>query len=890
MLQWLRALRQTTTYLGVVMIVAIWSGIFLLENEERKRANEDGIRQASNLARVFEEYISRVIKGTDSQLLLLRRLYEQNPPDFDFARWTDVTKGLSDLAIQFTITGPDGIIRLSNLGPIQSRVDISGIEAFHIHKSRADELYISGPMLGRISGKPSIQLTRRVSTPDGSFAGTIGASLDVLQLEKFYDSVDVGRNGVISLVGFDGIIRARSGRDPAAQNFIGESVSQTKLFDRDRQPAGSYWGVSKETHQFEGINRLISYRVVEGLPLFAVVGLAEGDVFQQAASTARQYDRAGFLFTAIVLAGIAIGATRQMRLISATEALEETNRRFDAAVENMPHGLCMFDRHQRLVICNKHYGMMYGLTPEQTKPGTSVLAILEARVASGCIANDGPHVLEKHVGEPAHFPSRYFVRNLSDGRFIAVSREWLPGGGWVGIHQDITQQKRAEAQIVYMARHDALTGMANRAVLVEKIGEAFAGLQRDAGAFIVFMLDLDLFKTINDSLGHPVGDELLKAVAGRLLACMRKTDTVARIGGDEFAILAMTRGNPREAAIATANRLLEAISAPYDVDGNKLDIATSIGIALAPEHGSDVDQILKNVDLALYKAKSEGRNTYRLFEAEMESQAYARRLLQNDLRTALMRGDEFELHYQPIVDIATGELTGVEALVRWRHPQRGMIGPDDFIPLAEETGLINPLGEWVLRRACSDAAGWPSGIKVSVNLSPAQFRRADPVSIFAQALAESGLPPERLELEITETVLMQGNTENITTLHQLRRLGMSIVLDDFGTGYSSLSYLRMFPFDRIKIDRCFVAESVIDPDCAAIVAAIARLGRSLGIGTVAEGIETEAQLALVRAAGCTLAQGFLFGRPCRGIRARIRGPAGAQGGRRGSLTTTTDRP
>ncbi len=630
-----------------------------------------------------------------------------------------------------------------------------------------------------------------------------------------------------------------------------------------QSPAGSYWSFSKATHQFEGINRLISYRVVQGLPLFAVVGLAEGDVFQEAASTARRYYEIGFLLTAVVLIAVAMGATRQMRLTAATAALKETNRRFDAALENMPHGLCMFDRDQRLVISNRNYGEMYGLTPDQTKPGTSLRAILEARLAAGCIPGDEAEYLEKSLSEVALSTSSYFTRELGDGRVIAVNRECMPGGGWVGIHQDITQQKRTEAQIVYMARHDGLTGMANRAVLLEKIGEAFARLHHGSEAFIVFMLDLDLFKTINDSLGHPVGDGLLKAVAHRLQSCMRQTDTVARIGGDEFAILAMASGDLREAAIATANRLLVAIAAPYDVDGNTLDIATSIGIALAPEHGADAAQLLKNVDLALYKAKSEGRNTYRLYETEMGWQAYDRRVLQNDLRAALMRGDELELHYQPIVDIGTEEPNSVEALVRWRHPQRGIIGPDDFIPLAEETGLINPLGEWVLKRACSDAMRWPTHIKVSVNLSPAQFRRADPVSIFSKALAESGLPPERLELEITETVLMRGNAENITTLHQLRRLGMSVVLDDFGTGYSSLSYLRMFPFDRIKIDRCFVNESANNADSAAIVAAIAGLGRSLGIDTVAEGIETEDQLALVRAAGCTLAQGFLFGRPCR---------------------------
>ena len=375
------------------------------------------------------------------------------------------------------------------------------------------------------------------------------------------------------------------------------------------------------------------------------------------------------------------------------------------------------------------------------------------------------------------------------------------------------------------------------------------------------MLDLDLFKGVNDSLGHPVGDELLKAVARRLLACLRETDTVARLGGDEFAIMVTVDGDQREEAIATANRLLEALSAPYSFDDHRLDISTSIGIALAPEHGTDVDQLIKSADLALYKAKVGGRNTFRLFEAAMGADADARRTLEIDLRNALAR-DEFELHYHPIVDIRTNEIANMEALIRWRHPERGQIAPADFIPLAEESGLINPIGEWVLRQACADAAGWPPQFKVAANLSPVQFRRGNLVEGISRILGETGCSPKRLMLEITETVLMQGTTENFETLHQLRKLGISIVLDDFGTGYSSLSYLRLFPFDQIKIDRSFVSELSSNADCAAIVSAVASLGRSLHVDTVAEGVETEEQLVLARAAGCTHAQGFLFGRPC----------------------------
>jgi diguanylate cyclase (GGDEF)-like protein len=541
--------------------------------------------------------------------------------------------------------------------------------------------------------------------------------------------------------------------------------------------------------------------------------------------------------------------------------LQAQNLLFDAALKNMAHGLCMFDRNERLIVCNERYAELSGLAPDLVKPGVTLRAILEARVAGGGGPLHADNYVEDRLAQIRKGEPYDIEIAMCDGSVLAVNHRPMPDGGWVAIHQDITAQKRAETQITYMARHDDLTSLANRAVLLEKMEEELARVRRHGSKFTLFILDLDLFKTVNDTLGHPVGDELLKVVADRLLSCIGETDTVARLGGDEFAILATVDGHQRETAIATANRLLAAVAAPCELDGHHLNIGTSIGIALAPEHGTAVDQLVKNADLALYRAKAEGRNAYRFFDDAMSIEARRRRAYQNDLRNALAN-DEFELHYHPIVDIQTREIASVEALIRWRHPQRGLIAPAEFIHVAEETGLINPIGDWVLRKACSDAMRWPSAVKVSVNLSAVQFRKVYPIDNFCDVLAESGLPPERLELEITETVLLQGSAENVETLHQLRLMGISIVLDDFGTGYSSLSYLRMFPFDKIKIDRSFVHELAKNADCAAIVSAVAGLGRSLRIGTVAEGVETEDQLLLVRAAGCTHAQGYLFGRPC----------------------------
>jgi diguanylate cyclase (GGDEF)-like protein len=853
----------------MVMIAIVWGGVHFLTQEAYQRAYEDGLRQGTNLTRVFDEYISSVIRGADNELLVLRKLYQQDAEHFDFASWIDNAKMRDDLTVHFSIAGPDGIIRRSSRGPVSSPIDIHDKDAFRAQEDQpADELFISAPSIGRLSGKPSIQLTRRLVAPDGSFGGVIGASLDVLQLEHFYDSIDIGRSGIIVLVGFDGIIRARSGRDSSSSGFIGQSVSDRKLFSLYRQsPTGTYWRLV-DPAQSTALNRLIAYRTLEGLPLVAVVGLAEGDILHEAALTARKYQQIGLFLTAIALFAIAVGGLRQRKLAAAAAALERskrslehTNVLFDTALKNMAHGLCMFDRDQRLVVCNGRYGKMYGLAPELTKPGTTLRAILQARVAIGCCPRNAEHYVEERLEEVAKSKPYYAVNELRDGRIFAVSHQPMADGGWVAVHQDITAQKKAETQVAYLARHDVLTDLSNRAVLHERMEESLARLRRGGKPFTLFMLDLDVFKAVNDSLGHPVGDELLKVVARRLVACLRDTDTVARLGGDEFALMAVAEGDQHRAAIATANKLLEAVAAPYAFDGHCLHIATSIGIALAPEHGADVDQLIKSADLALYKAKSEGRNTYRLFEAAMGADAHARRTLETDLRNALAR-DEFELHYHPIVDIGTNEIASVEALIRWRHPQRGRIAPADFIPLAEETGLISPIGEWVLRRACADAASWPPQVKVAANLSPVQFRRGDLAGIIAKVLADTGLAAERLSLEITESVLMQGSAENIETLHRLRRLGISIILDDFGTGYSSLSYLRMFPFDQIKIDRSFVSELSSNVDCAAIVSAVATLGRSLHVDTVAEGVETDDQLVLVRAVGCTHAQGFLFGRPC----------------------------
>ena len=539
--------------------------------------------------------------------------------------------------------------------------------------------------------------------------------------------------------------------------------------------------------------------------------------------------------------------------------LRTQNERFDAALNNMSHGLCMVDAAERIIVFNTGFAQLFDLDGS-VRPGMTLGTLIDVAGAKGWRGADAlRHVCAEQQELIRTRRSASFTQTQPDGRTLAVSHQPMAGGGWVATYEDVTERRQAESQIAYMAHHDALTDLANRILFREQLERALADAQHLGTTVAVLCLDLDRFKDVNDSLGHEIGDLLLKTVSERLRRCIREGDLVARLGGDEFAVLQVFPLEPDDCAVLAAC-IVEALSEPYDLDGQEVVIGSSVGIALAIEGRLAPDQLLKHADLALYRAKSEGRGTYRFFEPEMDVQLQARRVLEVDLRKALVQR-EFELFFQPQIDIGANEISGFEALLRWRHPERGLIPPAEFIPIAEDTGLIAPLGEWVIAKACAQAASWPGSFRVAVNLSPVQFRNRGLVQSVIDALAETGLAPDRLELEITESVLLQDNEAMLTTLYQLRRLGVRIALDDFGTGYSSLSYLRSFPFDKIKIDQSFVRELSSRADCLAIVQSIASLGESLGMTTTAEGVETEDQLQQIREAGCTEAQGFYFARP-----------------------------
>jgi diguanylate cyclase (GGDEF)-like protein len=563
----------------------------------------------------------------------------------------------------------------------------------------------------------------------------------------------------------------------------------------------------------------------------------------------------GSIFTSVMLGGLALLLLN--RIINSLK--ERSSAQLSAALEGMPQGLSMFDDDLRLIVCNANYAAMYGLRPEHSEPGTSLRTILEHRVEIRTSPINVENFVETVLAKPSKLATGIAEEQLQDGRIISVIHAPLSTGGNVAIHMDVTEKRNSEKQIAFLAHHDALTGLANRVQLHEHIERCLKQVERGE-QFSLLCLDLDRFKEINDTLGHSVGDALLCAVSRRLRELVRDDDLVSRTGGDEFSIVQSATESPMAAAAALAARVVEALSVPFDLGDHHVVIGASVGAAIAPSDGNDADQLLKNADLAMYRAKDFGGGGFHFFESEMDARAQARRTLELELRKAITAG-EFEVFYQPIVNLAENQIGAFEALLRWNHPARGVVSPNEFIALAEDTGLIVEIGEWVIRQACAEASTWPSDLLVAVNVSPVQFRTGNLVAVVMSALAASGLRPNRLELEITESVLMHNNDATLAMLHQLRNLGVRISMDDFGTGYSSLSYLRSFPFDKIKIDRSFVRDLAENPNSIAIIRAVVGLGQSFGMITTAEGVETQEQLDQMCAEGCNQVQGYFYSKP-----------------------------
>ena len=841
---------------GMLLIAAITIGATIMADNFRERALNSRERELENtvllLARHFDQqlrdfgtiqedlvaYVQSA--GIETGEQFRRRM---SSPD-THAMLRAKIGGLSYVG-GVNLFDSDGVlINSSSAWPVPA-ISVADRAYFRTFKTgpRSPSLLVE-PVYSRITGAWTTVLARKLTGPNGEFLGAIGRGIEAASFEQFFASVALGEGAAISMYHTDGTLLARYPHVDAmiGSNFKAGVVHQEVL-------AKSDYGTTRLISPFDGQDRLASARKLNHFPV-SIVATTTVD-----AALVDWREQTWFL---VAVAGFSVLAIAALLFLVVRKLLQQhqfEKQRLDTAIDNMTQGLLMFDSSQRLVVANQRYIEMFGVSTDVVKPGCTIRELLMHRKEIGSFIGDVDKYCSDLFYKLAQGKIFETILDTADGGSIQVLYRPLPRGGWVTTLEDISERRRVEQRIMHLAHYDPLTDLPNRALFHEKLKRELDSIEADQ-QLAVFYIDIDEFKSVNDSLGHLIGDELLKAVAASLSRCAGPGDFVARLGGDEFAIVQTAITTPDEVTDLVA-RVFEAIRTPYECLGHQVSTDASIGIALAPQHGVDLDQILKNADLAMYAAKSAGRRTYRFFEPDMDAQVQARRILEMDLRQAIAYGG-LEVYYQPCVSIQDNRITGCEALLRWRHSERGMISPAEFIPIAEDTGLINQIGEWVLATACAEAATWPDDIKLAVNVSPVQFRSGTLALKIVAALAASGLAANRLELEITEAVLIRDDEAALGILHQLRAIGVRIALDDFGTGYSSLSYLQRFPFDKIKIDRCFVND-IADPDGSfCIVQAVVNIAAARHMTTTAEGVETQQQLELLRALGCAEMQGYLF--------------------------------
>jgi diguanylate cyclase (GGDEF)-like protein len=891
-----RTFRALSVAIGLVLVLAMVATAASLWNA-REHDLQSGVREARNTAVVLAGQLTRALNAIDIALHeLASRIEAENGPDTEGAPRITDPKALREAmlhwrsrlpqAFNIAVADSQGRIVLSTAGWPAPDINVADREHFQDLAANDDgRMSASLPFRNRVDNEPAVAFARRINSNDHRFLGIVFVSLSLRYFEQVYRPIEALAHQTFMLARSDGRVYLRH---PDTLDRAGSLVpSGSRWYEVVAKGGGSY----RSRGIFDNVARWVAVESLQGHPLVVSIGVPEDVLLAEWRAHALVVGVVTASFLAAVLFFLT-QMTRQYRLLSASEIslaeksealvrehgevmahkaeLQLRNRRFDAALNNMSQGLAMYDAQALLVVCNARYGEIYGIPPGVTMPGVPMAEVLTACSNLVIPPLEAEHIVVQRIDAAVREKACSYEYRLRDDRIVAVTNRPMPGGGWLSTHEDVTDRRQAEERIKRLAHSDLLTGVANRSHFLEEIAVARRRLEIERRPFSVLMLDLDHFKHVNDSLGHAAGDALLKEVAARLRGALRAVDVLARLGGDEFAVV---QTPPREfvpeedasdvmaeSAIVLAGRIIDLIDQPFDVDGHKVVVGASIGIAMAPKDAVDADELMKKADLALYTIKAGGRNGFAFFNQAMAATADERHRLEVDFREGLARG-EFELYYQPLVDAVTQQLRAMEALVRWNHPDKGLIAPDRFIAMAEDTGLVGALGEWILQTACAEAATWPDHIKIAVNISPVQFRKTNLLDVIMCALVDSGLPPERLEIEITERVLLEWQADHLSILHQLKNLGISVALDDFGTGYSSLSYLTTFPFDKLKIDRSFTRDLLARDHCGAIVCAIVNLGRSLDMLTLAEGVESEAQLRMLRAAGVDQVQGYYIGRP-----------------------------
>lgn len=843
---------------GAVLIVAIAVATVAAVYASRDRAISASKRELENHARLLSRHyenalgdFAAVVKSVAAEIELDRitspEMFERMTSTAAVHRMLALKVMAARELVGVNVWSADGrLLNASHRWPVPER-SITHRKYFSSLKRNAanDPLMVELVTSQFVNGRALI-FAQKLTSPKGKFLGVITRSLSPGSVERFFASVALDKSAAISLIHSDGTLIARH---PQAEHLVGKNVVARSQYRRLGQSA-AVW----TSGPVDGTARFAVPAQIGAFPLTIVVSTTVDAALKEWREQTRLLVIVASLSAMVISITLFLIIRQLQRQYEASRRrLTVEKQRLDTAVNNMSHGLVLFDADQRLVLCNERYMEMFRASPEVVKPGCTLRELIQHRSDTGTFLGDvDGYCTEFLANVRAREAGRTTIQTI-DGRIIQLLYHALPDGGWVTTLEDVTEQRRAEERIAHLAHFDALTELPNRVMFRERLNQALQA-DRDTQVALLY-IDIDGFKAVNDSLGHSTGDELLRGIAVRLRGCLNDGGLVARLGGDEFGII---QADVRDQAEVTdlVGRIYTAIRAPFDCMGHQLMTDASIGVALASAGDRDLEQLVKNADLAMYDAKASGRRTHRFFDPSLEARAKARHLLEVDLRqTVAERG--FEIHYQPIVDLRSDRIAGCEALLRWRHPDRGFVSPGEFIPIAEDIGLIDDIGEWVLDTACTEAARWPANIKIAVNVSPTQFRNRTLVLKVASALARSGLAPSRLELEITEAVLIQDHDTAIEALDQLRALGVSVALDDFGTGYSSLSYLHRFPFDKIKIDRSFIS-NLSEHKSLPILQAALGIAASQGMITTAEGVETEAQRRLLRDLGCTQMQGYLF--------------------------------
>jgi diguanylate cyclase (GGDEF)-like protein len=856
----------------VVVFVVVLAGLTTLLLKNRADQLGDAKINAGNLASVMAEQVDHAMDALDTSLRTTARLVKRWSPEQFLDRVTrpEFLDGLKSERIDLrqaelvAITNEKGVVIGGSRGDRYTKIDISDRDYFKaIRDDPQRGLVVSQALISRATGQLMIFLARALTASDGSFVGVAFLGVEPKALFETAHPIKMIEGQSFGL--FDekgGLILRRPA--PALNADLGRPIDAASPWHRIVAEGG---GIYRSEGYFDSDAEYVAVRPLQQYPLIVSVAITER------AALAKWRSRSIIMAGATLFALSAIGALfyaqamlrrrlrlarlrswmRARRLARQATELANVNDRFGIALDYMAHGMAMFDRDGRVVVSNRCYAELYGLKPELIRPGMRVDKVFDLRIAAGAYAGDLDQYRTFAFAPP---PER--TDHLRTGRVLLIHSKPTDDGGWVTMQEDITERFEATARLSHIALHDSLTQLPNRAGFKQYVHELATCGARPNGALVVLLVDIDAFKLVNDSFGHDVGDAVLIEVARRLRDAT-PAGFAARLGGDEF-VVSLWRAGDVDSVGASVDSLLRELRRPMNVDGRHISLGFCIGVNIVVDDVFDIVHILRRADLALAEAKGGGRDRYRIFDEAMERRFDQRAELGRELRDAI-EFDQLELHYQPIVTASEQRIVCMEALARWRHPTKGLIPPNMFIPLAEETGLILQLGDWVLRRACADAVLWPSDISVAVNVSSLQITQPDFADAVARALEQTGLPPRRLQIEITESVLLQDDRQTAAAFGALHDLGVSFALDDFGTGYASLAYLKTFPLDKLKIDKSFVDDICTDPQSIAIIGSIVTLARGLGIVTTAEGVETRAQLETLAAIGVATIQGYYIGKP-----------------------------